>query len=184
MHKFEAVLIRSNMTQCPQDGSLLLRARRIQKQLLPELVDVIAALDQFHSLLGFDELTEEVTRSLDHLVFLRKNLNFENDLLQEGLQSLAGNRALVDGLALCVESLVCFLTELTVVLAELEMHSIPNDLELMSSKLVVHVSYLSLFADISLDPLRLHGLLALMIDKLAAQLETGADEICAFQRKL
>lgn len=172
------------MAQCPQDRSFLLRAGGILKQLLPEYVDVITAFDQFHSLLGFDELTKEVARGLDHLVFLWKNLDFEYYLLQEGLQSLAGNRALVGTFTLSAESLVCLLAEFAVVLAKLEMHSIPNDLELVSSKLIVHVANLGLFADISLDPLRLHGLLALMINKLTTKLETGTDEICAFQRKL
>ena len=94
------------MTQSPQNGSLLLGARGIEKQLLPELVDVITLLDQLSSLFGLDQLTKEVTRSLDHLVFLRKNLHFENDLFQEGLEPLAPNRSLVDTLALSIEHLV------------------------------------------------------------------------------
>ena len=172
------------MTQCPQNGSLLWRACGIEKQFLPELVDVITALDQFSSLLGFDELAEEVARGLDHLVFLRKNLHFENHLLQEGLESLASDRTLVYSLALRAERLVCFLAKLTIVLAELEMHTITNDLEFMNSKLIVHVSNLCLLANISFDPLCRHGFLALVINPFVSQLETGTDEICAFQRKL
>ena len=134
-------------------------------------------------MLGFDELTKEVTRSLNHLVFLRKNLHFENHLLQEGLESLASNRTLVYSLALCAKRLIRFLTELAIVLAKLEMHTITNDLEFMYSKLIVHISDLSLLANISFDPLRRHRFLALMIDPFVSQLETGTDKICAFQRK-
>ena len=68
-----------------------MRARGIEKQLLPELVDIITLLDQLGALFGLDQLTKEMTRSLDHLVLLRKNLHFENDLLQEGLEPLAAN---------------------------------------------------------------------------------------------
>ena len=135
-------------------------------------------------MLGFDELTKEVTRGFNHLVFLRKNLHFENHLLQEGLESLAGDRTLVYSLALCTKRLVRFLAKLAIILAKLEMHTITNDLKFMNSKLIVHISDLSLLTNISFDPLRRHCFLALRIDPFVSQLETGTDKICAFQRKL
>jgi hypothetical protein len=180
LNKPEPVLIRSDVTQSPQNGSLLLGACGILKQFLPEFVDVIASLDQLSSLFGLDELTKEVTRSLDHLVFLRKNLYFEDDLLQEGFEPLAVNRSWRNILTLGIEHLVWFLAQLTVIFAKLEMNTIPDDLEFVNAKLIVHISYLSLLSDIGLDPLGFNGFLALMVNELAAQLEASADEVCAF----
>lgn len=64
------------------------------------------------------------------------------------------------------------------------MHTVPNDLELVYSEFVLEVGCISLLADIGLDPIWLDGLLALMIDVLASNFQTGAHKVMALNGQL
>jgi hypothetical protein len=116
---------------------------------------------------------------LYYLVLLRQDLNFKDYWLQESLEP-PRDRGL---LWRYVVHLGWCLTKLTVVLAKLEMNTIPDNFEFMNSKLVVEVSHLCLLANVRFGPVRLDCLLALVVYKLAAQPETGAHYIVALEWK-
>lgn len=71
--------------------------------------------------------------------------------------------------------------ELSVELSELEVHSVPDDLEFVDSEFVVEVADLSLFADVCSDPLGLDCLFALVVDVRIAEFEACAYEVLAFE---
>ena len=55
------------------------------------------------------------------------------------------------------------------------MDSVSDDFKAVDAVLVVHVTDLSLLADVGFDPEGLQSLLAVVVDELAAKLEAGAD---------
>jgi len=62
------------------------------------------------------------------------------------------------------------------------MHPIPDDLELIDTKFIV-IYALSLFANVSPNPIWLNGFFALPVDVLASQLEASTDEVQPIDRK-
>jgi len=62
-------------------------------------------------------------------------------------------------------------------------HSVADNFELVDAKLVVQVALLCLVSNVSLYPLRLDGVLALVVDILLAQFETRAHIVLSFKWK-
>jgi hypothetical protein len=137
------------------------------------LTDVISLPDQLGSRLCLDQLAVQVDWCLNDFVLLGLDLHFECDLLEEGLESTPTNR--FSG------SLGHRFSDFAVVFPEREVNPVPDNVELGRSKLLFEVPNLSLLTDVSPDPLRFVGFFALVIDKLTAKLEAGADYVVAFK---
>ena len=148
------------MSESPEDWSFFLWRRRLEQKLRSELLDITSLPYEFRAFTRLYELPKQMNRSFTDFVFLRLDLNLENYLLEEGLQAFStwACKAALGSIVL-----VLFFTQRTVVLSKLEMDAVSDDFEPIDAILAVKASHLSLLSKISLDPLRLDSLFALVI---------------------
>lgn len=68
--KLNTIVMRSNVPNRPQNGSLFTGCRLFIKELLLELPNIVLLLDVISTILGLYELSEKMHRCVDNLVLL------------------------------------------------------------------------------------------------------------------
>ena len=122
-------------------------------------------------MLCLDQLTEEVYWGLDHLVFLREDLDLERYTLKEVLHFHYG----------IIVRIASSVSKLAEVLTKLEVNTFFNLLKLeYSVATIVNIIILgAIFAHINTDPHGIYGLFALVVDVFRAKLEAGVHSALA-----